>query len=244
MVNERGFLRRLLKAVPALRGEWDRARAVYEQNRGVGLRAPTPGSFLIGLAFSTVHRWVEGDAEAGDRLRALLAFLENEAADPETAEFAARFVSCLPDPGERDSAVLDLLGPRLRELKNEQVRRDDESVSPAVVAFLHRLADEIPFLRQQVLEHFEEYRNPLGHVVVGGLVPEVCARYAGGEVELIRPLLAFLEREFEQNPDVDNVIAVSFVEMLPSPDQPGAGIEHALGPKLRAELDRQRTWHP
>ncbi len=244
MVNERGFLRRLFKAVPALRGEWDRAQAVYVQNKSAGLRPLTPGSFLIGLGFGTVHSWAEGGAEAGDQLRALLAFLENEAADPETAEFVGRFVSCLPDPGERDSAVLELLGPRLRELKDEQVRREDESVSPAVVAFLRRLADEVPFLRQQVLEHFGEYRNPLGHVVVGGLVREVCDRYADGQVDLIRPLLAFLEREFEQDPDVDNVIAVSFVEMLPAPGQPGAGIEHALGPKLRAELNRQRAWRP
>ena len=240
-MEETRFLRRLLQAVPFVQADWDREQAFYQDNKSAGyFHPPTAGSFLIGLGFTTVHRWAAGGAPEADQLRALLAFLEAEAADP----FIARFVGCLPDPGDQNDEVLKLLGPRLRELKDDQVRYDDESVSAAVVDFLHRMADEVPFLRQQVFEHFEEYRHPLAHVFVGGSVSWVCALYAAGHVDTVRPLLDFLEREFEQDPEVDNVIAVSFVEMLPFPGEPGAEIEHALGPKLRAELDRQRAWRP
>ncbi|MGC4941112.1 hypothetical protein [Kribbella sp. DT2] len=239
-MTEGRFLDRLLAAVPALRADWDRESA-FQQEGGL---PPTPGSFLIALGFSTVRRWAEGGTEATRDLQALLAFLEDEAADFETAELITKYVACLPDPGDRDDEVLDLLGPQLRELKNDQLRYDDKPASPAVVAFLHRLADEVPFLHRQVLEHFAQYQKPLGHLFLGGVVSDACTRYDEHGAAAVGPLLAFLEREFEQDPDVDNVIAVSFVELLPAPGQPGAGVETVLGPKLRAELDRQRAWRP
>jgi hypothetical protein len=35
---------------------------------------------------------------------------------------------------------------------------------------------------------------------------------------------------------------LAFVEMLPNPGERGSEIEQLLGPKLRAELERQRNW--
>ena len=67
---------------------------------------------------------------------------------------------------------------------------------------------------------------------------------ASGRTELVRPLIQFLEAEFGVDEDVDNVIAVSFVEMLPGAGEPGVEIVGLLGPKLRAEYDRQQNWRP
>lgn len=60
--------------------------------------------------------------------------------------------------------------------------------------------------------------------------------------QVVRPLVDFLESEYGVDDDVDNVIDVSFIEMLPEPGEGGSEIEQLLGPKLRAELDRQRNW--
>jgi hypothetical protein len=56
----------------------------------------------------------------------------------------------------------------------------------------------------------------------------------------VRRVLDLLEAELGAGRAVDEAIAVSFVENLPYPEQPGADIADLLGPKLRAEYDRQR----
>jgi hypothetical protein len=60
-----------------------------------------------------------------------------------------------------------------------------------------------------------------------------------GRLDEPRTVLDLLESEFGTG-DVDGQIAVGFVEMLPYPGEPGAAIVDLLGPKLRAELGRQR----
>ena len=70
------------------------------------------------------------------------------------------------------------------------------------------------------------------------------AFWAADEVEAGRPdevrrILDLLEAEYGTG-DVDEPIAVSFVENLPYPGEAGTGIVDLLGPKLRAELTRQR----
>jgi hypothetical protein len=77
---------------------------------------------------------------------------------------------------------------------------------------------------------------------MGDVVIEAVELVAAGKADEVRVLLDFLESEFGVDDDVDNVIAVSFVEMLPGVGESGAGIEQVLGPKLRGELERQREW--
>lgn len=236
------FLGRLLAALPFLQAAWDRDHEFYEERKPEGFfRPPSPGAFMIEVAADAVHRYRAGGVEEAEQLRALFAFMESEVGDPATEQLISEFVEMLPEPGRGDDAVLDMLGPLLRSLKDEQVRREDESASAAEAQFLYRMVDEIPYLRERLQEHFERFRRPLGHVFVGEMVFEVFGMYAGGRLETIRPLLDFLEREFGYDEDVDNVIAVSFVEMLPDPGETGYGIEAELGPKLRREAARSAS---
>ncbi|TCC58668.1 hypothetical protein E0H73_25455 [Kribbella pittospori] len=237
------FLGRLLGALLFLRAAWDRDHEFYEEHKAEGFfRPPSPGTFMIEIAVDAVHRYRAGGVEEAEQLRALFAFMESEVGDPATERLVDEFVEMLPEPGRGDDDVLDMLGPRLRSLRDEQVRREDESASEAEARFLYRMADEVPYLRDRLREHFGRFRRPLGHVFVGEIVFEVFELYAAGEVERVRPLLDFLEREFGYDDEVDNVIAVSFVEMLPDPGETGFGIEAVLGPKLRGEVASQRAW--
>ena len=64
---------------------------------------------------------------------------------------------------------------------------------------------------------------------------------AGGPDEpQVRAVLEVLEAEFGADHQVDELIAVSFLEQLPYPGQPGAELVTLLGPRLRVELDRLR----
>jgi hypothetical protein len=243
-------IERLLERVPAFRAEWDRDQAFYEAHKEIeSVEPPTPTRFLIGIAFTRIRGWAQGDAEATDQLRALFAFLEAEAVlaaddgNSNAEELLDRFVRFLPQLGDRDAEVLELLGPTLRELKDDELRYDASLASEGELTFVDRMLAEVPFLRAKVLDHLTTYRHPLIHIFLGGtVVPQACGLYAAGHADLVRPLLEFLDREFDRDDRVENAVAVSFVEMLPDPGNPGSELEQGLGPKLRAELARQRAW--
>ena len=127
-------------------------------------------------------------------------------------------------------------------LKLEQVRQEDESAPESTVQFLHRMAEAVPVLGERLQEHFSGYRRPLAHAFMGQIVFDMFELHTSGRSEDVRPLLAFLESEFGIDEDVDNVISVSFIEMLPEPGERGADIEDLLGPKLRADLEGKRKW--
>jgi len=63
---------------------------------------------------------------------------------------------------------------------------------------------------------------------------------SGARADEVRAVLGILEDEFANNAEVDEPIAVSFVENLPLPDEPGTALNDVLPPGLRAELHRQR----
>lgn len=139
--------------------------------------------------------------------------------------------------------MLDWLGPKLHALRFEKLREEDAAAPDSTVQFLFRMADAVPSLRGRLDEHFHENRRrPSAHSFVGEIALEAPGLVASGRADLVRPLLDFLEAEYGADADVDNVIAVSFVEMLPNRGDRGAEIESLLGPKLRAELERQRSW--
>ena len=52
--------------------------------------------------------------------------------------------------------------------------------------------------------------------------------------------MAALEAEAGQDPEIDEMLAVSFVEVLPHPGEPGAAMAENLGPKLTEMLREQR----
>ncbi|MEV0798809.1 hypothetical protein AB0I34_14005 [Kribbella sp. NPDC050281] len=239
------FLARLLETVPPLRGEWESYVRSHRNNNPDGTEPPRLGVFLLMLAESTDAWFRSGDPMLTGRLGVLLRFLESElGVDPEIDELIeTRFAGSLPEPGDAAEAMLDLLGPRLRAARTRRLLEDDEAVPGSTVAFLHRLAEAVPALRGRVAGHFERlHGRPLPHVFMGEIVFEAVDLVASGRGQAVRPLIDFLESEYGVDADVDNVIDASFVEMLPDPGERGAEIESLLGPKLRAELERQRSW--
>jgi hypothetical protein len=218
------FVRRLVDALPVFESDDEK-----------------PGGFLMDAAMD-VRTWFR-NGQTG-QLTVLFGFLESELGrDPDVDQLiGGYFADLLPEPGDPAEGVLDLLGPKLRALRFQKLCEEDESAPESTVRFLDRMADAVPLLRDRLQEHFLDYRRPPGHAFMGQVVFEVFELYASGRAEDVRPLLEFLEGEFGVDQDVDTVIAVSFVEMLPSLGERGAEIEDALGPRLRGELARQREW--
>ncbi|MFG1620944.1 hypothetical protein [Kribbella sp. NPDC049227] len=237
---------RLYAAVPSLRPEMELFRQTNaEEYAELGLGAPDLQGFLQDLALDCGRRAMEGPPEDVATMRHLFAFLESELGhDPEIDELIeTTFVANLPEPDGRYAGVLELLEPRLRAARLRRFQADIQSVPAATVDFLYRLGDAVPGLRSRVVSHAEEHRGrPLPHAFMGEIVLEAADLVASGRGQVVRPLVDFLETEYGADADVDNVIAVSFVEMLPNPGDRGAEIESLLGPKLRAELERQRSW--
>jgi hypothetical protein len=217
------FVRRLIEAVPVLRSQDD-----------------SPSGFLMDVALD-VLKWSR--AGRAEQLKALFGVIESELGRDPAVDLliGGFFADFLPEPGRPEEEVLELLGPKLRELRVQKLRAEDESAPESTIRFLERMAQAVPLLRDRLEEHFLNYRRPLAHAFMGQVVFEVFERFASGETDVL-PLVEFPEREFGVDEDVDNVIAVSFVEMLPAAGEPGAEIVDAFGPRLRGELERQREW--
>ena len=120
------FMRRLLFAVPALRQDWDQEVREYEalsNEEREGIPEP-PEGFLLKLPVDLVHRFATGDPGHADTLRSVLDFFEAEyGTDREIDELIAdSFIESLPEPGERNEAVLDMLGPKLHAERDRKIR--------------------------------------------------------------------------------------------------------------------------
>jgi hypothetical protein len=237
---------RLYSAVPSLRAEMENFRRTNADDYAeLGLEAPDLQGFLLDLALDAGRRALDGTPEDVATMRRLFAFLESELGHhPEIDELIeTTFVANLPEPDGKYARVLESLGPRLRAARLRRFQADIRSVPATTVDFLDRLGHAVPALHSRVVAHAEEHRGrPLPHALIGEIVLEAVDLVASGRGEVVRPLVDFLEAEYGADADVDNVIDVSFVEMLPNPGERGAEIEELLGPKLRAELERQRHW--
>ena len=239
------FASRLFGAVPGVRREWERYLQDHRDDEAKGFEPPGMDGFLLELVGTSMGWFQSREPGHAARLRGLLDFFESEfGADPGIDELVESFfVADLPEPGGRDAGMLDLLGPKLRAARDRQLREDALAVPESTVDFLRRLADGVPSLRGRVAEHFERLNGrPLPHAFIGEVVFEAVDLVASERAEVVRPLLGFLEAEDGVDADIDNVIEVSFVEMLPNPGERGVEIEDLLGPKLKAELERQRNW--
>ena len=176
------------------------------------------------------------------------------------------YLTHVPSPGEPHGEIAEALGTRLRAALDQD--RDHRN-EPAVVAFLDRLLQVVPALGPLADEQRYGYHGEvLAHPFLGDVAQREVALLTGGaSLEIdddwpeedqaaalrlytstdpdpsaeVRAVLALLEAELGSDADVDNLIAVAFVEMLPYEDEPGAEIAGMLGARLRAELDRQRT---
>jgi hypothetical protein len=119
----------------------------------------------------------------------------------------------------------------------------DEMSDPAVT-FVETLVADHPELEPLLAEHRDDnFGDVLPHVFFGELTQWVVDQHLDNAADssALDPLLAHLEAGLLDGDDeVKELIAVSFVENLPYPDDDGADIIDRLGPTLTAELETQR----
>ena len=116
-------------------------------------------------------------------------------------------------------------------------------MSQATEAFIDRLIGAVPQLQPLREKHVEgNFGELLPHVLMGEITAEAVELYVRGDQGTVRRLLDFLETEAEagHEGDVDELIAVSFVENLPYDGEPGHAITGELGPRLSEILRLQR----
>lgn len=100
-----------------------------------------------------------------------------------------------------------------------------------VGALVYRWRELEPVLQEQLSDNDGEV---LPHLVMADVIRWLVA-HETSRPEVVRSVLEWLESAYmEGSDDVQDVIAVSGVEMIPDPGEPGAGLRALLGPHLSA----------
>jgi hypothetical protein len=94
-----------------------------------------------------------------------------------------------------------------------------------------------PFHRQHLDENFGEV---LPHLWTSDLARYVVDRYQAAGPVAVQSLLVTLDAEAGSSPVIDEMIAVSFIELLPRPGEAGSEVTQHLGPRLTEILREQR----
>lgn len=93
-----------------------------------------------------------------------------------------------------------------------------------------RSAPEIVAIRDAHVAYYDEV---IPHVLMGEIAQWVQQIWVEGQTDVVRRVIDSLESGYESLPDRDrNVVDVSFVENLPLPSEPGAGLTALLGSRL------------
>lgn len=114
-------------------------------------------------------------------------------------------------------------------------------MSAATVAFVGALAHQFPEVLPLLAEHLSDQEGEvLPHLFMADLErwaeKKVMSDYDGPCGEL-REVLDFLEFAFSAaGAEVEELIAVSFLEHLPRPGEPGCELRGMLGPLLSEQL--------
>ena len=116
-------------------------------------------------------------------------------------------------------------------------------MSASTVAFVGSLAYQFPALRPLLQVHLDDQDGEiLPHLFMADL-----ERWAEAQIQardeashlLLEQVLAFLEMAYStQGAEVEELIAVSFLEHLPRPGEPGAELRTLVGPNLAEQLER------
>lgn len=236
------FVDRLLVALPSLQDEYETIRREAAEE---GLREHVAGVFLDEVTRALRYRFRDGVIEAAQELADLAGVLEGEYGDdPEVDQLIEGcFVALLSvdeETGGRDPVTV--LGPKLAAVVRE---RRQWRADPAAASFVTRVVEAVPALGRLAADNRYGDR---GDVLVHGFLSDVAFREADNfrsedpvALDEVRAVLAVLEAELGKDRGVDEAIAVSFVENLPYPGEPGDALAGELGPKLKAELEAQRT---
>lgn len=114
-------------------------------------------------------------------------------------------------------------------------------MSEVTEAFVDRMVAIHPELEPLRRQHLDEnFGDMLPHLWTSDLARYVVGRYQADGPVAVEPLLATLDAEAGSSPEVDEMIAVSFVEFLPGPGEAGSEVTQHLGPRLTEMLRQQR----
>ena len=115
-----------------------------------------------------------------------------------------------------------------------------------------RIAMAVPGFKTVVDEHLRDNERLLPHLLMADLLRYIGSHFTQSPTGAALPptavelktILQALDKAIEStNSEVENTIAVSFVEGIES--EPFFGrLAPLLGPNLRAELERQKAWQP
>jgi hypothetical protein len=103
--------------------------------------------------------------------------------------------------------------------------------------FCEGLAETFPDVADILAEHISDNDELLPHLFLADVTRHVLA-----DGKNRRPIVEYLETAFtSEGPDVENLIAVSFVEHLEDRDELERATSGLTTPRIRAEWDRQRA---
>ena len=109
--------------------------------------------------------------------------------------------------------------------------------------FLSVLERDVPETQALVAQHFDDYDGLLLHLLVADLRRFAIQFFEAGQSDVLERLLAVLEVALRDgSDDVENAVAVSFVEDAGWWDPAMQPFIEAWPPGLRAEADRQRDY--
>ncbi len=228
------LIERLLGAEPELRPRYLSAVAECE---AAGFPDTAPWELLESHTRGLIDRFVANPSAGRGRLAQLATLLEDEYGnDPDVdslidAGFLTPFGSRHhePDPAE---VLMPRLADALANTRNWRAR-------PSDLALVERLIASVPALEPLASENtYGDHDDVLIHPFLSDVVRWVVENFEAGQLEEVTAVLDVLESSW--GGEVDEPIAVSFVEALPYTNERGAALVQLLGPQLRAELTRQR----
>lgn len=105
------------------------------------------------------------------------------------------------------------------------------------VALLGALAWRCPALRERIDEHLQDNNGEvLPHVLMADYERWAESALATGDPQLSE-FLDFLEEAYGSGgPEVEELIAVSFLEHIPRPGEPRSELRELVGPRLKQQL--------
>ncbi len=116
--------------------------------------------------------------------------------------------------------------------------------------WIERLVQAVPRLMPLYTEHRADYDEVLPHVFVGDVARYVAQEFAGIESDELRgkqqgdavEVLRILDEALTTgDPDLMELVSVSFLENIEWERPEGQSIRSALGPRLREELSRRES---
>lgn len=105
------------------------------------------------------------------------------------------------------------------------------------VAFVRTLVERFPKLSPLLEKHINDYDEILSHVFFADFTHHLVSLLPAASHQL-PDILAFLEETFAAgDAELQELIAASFLENLPFPEETGGEIRDLLGPTLARQLE-------